>query len=596
MTDLSVKSWKKQRNEEESLNSQEGLKLGKNNAKKPLELARTRLIVAGFIFTACFLVLGTRLLDLSLIGTDTESVTSRNYTAAEMTLARRDIVDRNNIVLATNLPTDSLFVEPKEVLEPEKSLAKIKTVLPRININSLLSVINSGGSFHWIARNLTPEQVWQINNLGLPGFKFIKEEKRVYPHGSLFAHALGFAGVDNRGLTGIEASLDNRLTGVANVNAEPLKTSLDVRVQHALTLELSEAMASFKAKGASGLVIDVHTGELIAMASLPSFDLNLYKESSANERFNRATLGVYELGSVFKAFNTALALDSGLVKIEDSYDATKPLKVSRYFIRDDHPENRWLTVPEIFIHSSNIGSAQIAMDIGSERQRKFLSQLGMLEPIKLEIPESGHPLSPSKWRDINTMTVAYGHGIAVTPLHAINGFAAMVNGGIKRQPTLLYQDEIHNRNISGKRVIGADTSLTMRKLMYRAVTEGTGSNAQVEGYLVGGKTGTAEKAKAGGYERKAVISTFIAAFPIENPLYAVLVSLDEPRGNKHTHNYAGAGWTAAPATGRIISKIGPLLGVPPSTANIAFPAEQKITRPIKNIIRTEFRRSESATF
>ena len=306
------------------------------------------------------------------------------------------------------MPTESLFVDPREVLEPEKSIQEIKTVLPEINTGSLLRLINSGGSFHWVSRNLTPEQVWQINNLGLPGFKFVEEERRVYPHGALFAHALGFAGIDNRGLAGIEAALDSRLTGKANVNAEPLKTSLDVRVQHALTIELSEAMAAFKAKGAAGLVIDVHTGELVAMTSLPAFDLNLYKESSPNERFNRATLGVYELGSVFKAFNTALALDSGLVDITDSYDATKPLKVSRFLIRDDHPKNSWLTVPEIFIHSSNIGSARMAMTIGAEKQQKFLSQLGMLKPIKIEIPESGHPLSPSTWRDINTMTVSYG--------------------------------------------------------------------------------------------------------------------------------------------------------------------------------------------
>ena len=595
MTDLIVKSWKKSRHGEESSSSHNGFKLGKNKAKKPLEVARIRLIVAGFIFTACFLVLSTRLVDLSLIGTGTDSASSQNFSTSELTLNRRDIVDRNNIVLATNLPTESLFVDPREVLEPEKSIQEIKTVLPEINTGSLLRLINSGGSFHWVSRNLTPEQVWQINNLGLPGFKFVEEERRVYPHGALFAHALGFAGIDNRGLAGIEAALDSRLTGKANVNAEPLKTSLDVRVQHALTIELSEAMAAFKAKGAAGLVIDVHTGELVAMTSLPAFDLNLYKESSPNERFNRATLGVYELGSVFKAFNTALALDSGLVDITDSYDATKPLKVSRFLIRDDHPKNSWLTVPEIFIHSSNIGSARMAMTIGAEKQQKFLSQLGMLKPIKIEIPESGHPLSPSTWRDINTMTVSYGHGIAVTPLHAISGFATLVNGGIKRQPTLLFRDQNH-KNIEGTRIIGADTSLLMRKLMYQAVTEGTGKSAQVEGYLVGGKTGTAEKVVAGSYQRKAIISTFIAAFPIERPRYAVLVSLDEPQGNKLTHNLASAGWTAAPATGRIISKIGPLLGVPPTITPSIFPDKQVITRPVKNILRTEFRRIESATF
>ena len=595
MSDLAVKSWKRLGKQDYYAARAEGAVLGESRAHRPLELARTRLIVAGAIFAICFAVLSIRLLDLSLLGAGVDPAAPQMAASDALTLERRDIVDRNGVVLATNLPTDSLYVDPAQVIDAEEAVAELATVLPDINPATILRMIGSGGRFHWIKRNLTPEQMWQINSLGLPGFSFVREERRVYPHGALFAHALGFAGVDNRGLAGIEAALDERLTGTASADAEPLTLSLDVRVQHALVDELGTAMATFQAIGAAGIVLDVQTGELVAMASLPAFDPNLPGESSADERFNRATLGVYELGSVFKAFNTAMALDYGVVDLADRYDATKPLKVSRFFIRDDHPENRWLTVPEIFIHSSNIGSARMAMDVGSDRQQAFLAELGMFDALPLELPESGRPLKPRTWRDINTMTVAYGHGVAVTPLHALNGFATLVNGGIRREPTLLRRDA-EDTATAGTRVISAETSEIMRSLLYLVVAEGTGRQAHVDGYLVGGKTGTAEKARAGGYARKALLSTFIAAFPIDAPRYAVLISLDEPQGNETTHGFASAGWTAAPTTGQVIARIGPLLGVPALTAPALSPGRETAPRPPSNIVRTGIRSGERATF
>jgi cell division protein FtsI (penicillin-binding protein 3) len=309
--------------------------------------------------------------------------------------------------------------------------------------------------------------------------------------------------------------------------------------------------------------MDVHSGEVLALTSLPDFSPYEVNASSANQRFNRATLGVYELGSTFKAFTTAMALEYGVVDLADRYDATKPLKVARFTIRDDHPQNRWLDVPEIFIHSSNIGAAQMARDVGAERQKEFLDRLGMLSPLPLELAENGRPLSPRHWREINTMTIGFGHGIAVTPLHLINGFATLVNGGNRTTPTLLHVADKPAGAQTGERVIARETSDTMRMLMRMVVEGGTGKQAEAEGYLVGGKTGTAEKATVGGYKKNALITTFVGAFPMDAPRYAVLVMLDEPHGNKATHGYAGAGWNAAPVLGRIVAKIAPMLGVMP---------------------------------
>ena len=595
MSDLIIKSWKHDGKESSEYSAFDSGSFGKNKSRRPLELARTRLIVAGFMFTACFLLLATRIIDLSLIGADSQIISSNHGSSSKLTLERRDIVDRNNIVLATNLPFESLYVDPSKVLEPEIALAKIKDILPQIDEKSLLRQINSGGTFHWVKRGLTPNQIWKINNLGLPGFIFKKEEKRVYPHGTLFAHVLGYTDPDNKGISGIESGLDSKLKGKNHNDASPLMLSLDIRIQHALVIELSEAMAIFKAKGSSGIVMDVNSGEIIALASLPAFDPNLHGESSKNEKFNRATLGVYELGSVFKIFNTALALDSGIVSLDDKYDATKPLKKSGHLIRDTDPKNRWLNVSEIFIHSSNIGSAQIATDVGTENQREFLSRLGMLNSVNLEIPEVAKPLSPRPWRPLNTMTVSYGYGISVTPLHVLNGFSSLVNGGFKREPTLLKRNSFTDAT-EASRIISLGTSDLMRKLLYRAVTEGTGGSARVEGYLVGGKTGTADKAILGGYKKDAVISTFIAAFPIDKPRYAVIVSLDEPKGNKATFNHSGAGWTAAPTVGRIISRVGPLLGVESINPPNIESEDPNIVRPVINILRTKFIRGESATF
>ncbi|MDP6591134.1 MAG: penicillin-binding protein 2 [Alphaproteobacteria bacterium] len=555
MSELSVRAWRDAAGE---MSRNGGIeKLSARDARRPLETARTRLLVAGAIFALCFAILGGRLVQLSLLGDGTDMARTAQHGSALLTLQRADILDRNGALLATNLPSQSLYVDPTLVLDAVEAARKIHGVLPELSRQEITDKASATGSFRWIRRNLTPEQYYAVNRLGLPGFGFRREERRVYPHGSLFVHTLGFAGIDNSGLAGLEAARDSDLKSLAASHGGAMITSLDSRVQHIVNGELAAAMAEFDAKGAAGIVLDVHSGEVLALSSLPDFNPYDLKSSKADQRFNRATLGVYELGSTFKAFTTAMALEYGVVDLGDRYDATEPLKVARFVIRDDHPQNRWLDIPEIFIHSSNIGAAQMARDVGAERQKEFLDRLGMLSQLPLELAENGRPLAPRRWREINVMTIGYGHGIAVTPLHLINGFATLVNGGIMRPPTLLRRDGA----VAGKRVMTRETSDAMRALMRMVVEDGTGKKAEAAGYLVGGKTGTAEKAVRGGYKKNALITTFVGAFPMDAPRYAVLVMLDEPHGNKATHGFAAAGWNAAPVVSRIVSRIAPMLGV-----------------------------------
>jgi len=336
---------------------------------------------------------------------------------------------------------------------------------------------------------------------------------------------------------------------------------VDIRVQHALRDELGRAIAKFNALGAAGVVVDVNTGEVLAMASLPDFDPNHPNSVPSDNRFNRATKGVYELGSVFKAFTVAMALDTGTVNITSGYDASRPIKISRFTIRDDHAKNRWLSVPEIFMYSSNIGAAKMAVDVGGVRQEKFMSRLGLLHRSTVELPEVGDPLLPSNWGAIYSMTVGFGHGIAVSPMQMASGLSAVVNGGILMPATLLKHES--EAEIRGDRVLSRRTSDHMRRLLRLVVEKGTGGKAAIKGYVIGGKTGTAEKAGRHGYRRKALLTSFVAAFPMNAPRYVVYSLLDEPQGIKETHGFASAGWTAAPTAGRIIARIAPLLGVKP---------------------------------
>lgn len=526
-------------------------------AKQALEQGRNRLVLAGALFALAFLVVGLRLVDIALLRQGNEPTLARSPASKALRMERADIIDRNGVLLATSLTTASLYAHPRQVLNVDEAAAALARVLPELSPAELRARLGSRRAFVWIKRHLTPRQQYAVNRLGVPGLYFRRDEQRAYPQGPLASHVVGFTDVDNKGLAGIERHFDDVLNG----GSEPLRLSLDIRIQHILREELLRAVETFRAIGAAGLVMDARTGEVLAMVSLPDFDPAAPADARDEARFNRAALGVYEMGSTFKIFTIAMALETGVVTFDDGYDATDPIRVSRFVIRDYKPQRRWLSVPEIFLYSSNIGAAKMALDVGADGQRTFLDRLGLLHPARIELPEVGAPMVPSPWREINTMTVAFGHGLAVTPVQMTAAIAAVVNGGIAYSPTLVYHRD--GEAPGGTRVLSPQTSEQMRRLMRLNVVQGTGRNGAVPGYLVGGKTGTAEKTVGRRYSDKARLSSFVGVFPMNEPHYVVLVLLDEPKGNEATHGYATGGWVAAPAVARAIARTAPLVGIEP---------------------------------
>lgn len=525
-----------------------------------MEVARSRVMIAVLLFGVGFLVMGARLVDLGFFERVVETNVAERGRAQVLT-ARADITDRNGVVLATNLKTASLYADPQKVLDVEDAADKLLIALPSLNRADIITRLTAQGRFSWIKRGLTPDEKWRINSLGIPGLGFEDEDRRVYPQGRLAAHVLGFVDIDGNGLQGVERFFNSRL-GNPQALHEPLKLALDVRVQHVMRAALLDAVETFSAIGAAGVVMDVATGEVLAMVSLPDFDPNEPSASRKETLFNRVTQGVYELGSGFKTFTVAMALDSGTAHVESNYDATKPLRVARFTISDYHAKARVLSLPEVFIHSSNIGTARMAMEMGTDMQRAYLDKLALFQRPPVELVEASQPLLPNPWREISTMTVAFGHGIAITPMHLASGMAAVVNGGYLVPATLMERSE-EQAATQATRVLSPQTSDTMRKLLRLAVIEGTGGKAEVTGYEVGGKTGSAEKSVAGGYNRRALLSSFIGAFPTSAPRYVVLAIIDEPKGTPETYGYATGGWTAAPVVGAVVRKIAPMLGVPP---------------------------------
>lgn len=522
-----------------------------------VEIGRNRLLITGALFAAAFTVVAIRLVDVTVLGErSTPHLAERSGKTVHQT-GRADIVDRNGILLATSLKTASLYANPRVIQNADEAAARLVDVLPELDESKTRQRLRGNRRFVWIKRHLTPRQQYEVNRLGIPGFEFQNEERRIYPAGKLASHLLGHTDVDSKGQMGIERKFDSDLK-----NRQPaLQLSLDTRVQHTLRRELSNSMALFSAVGAAGLVMDANNGEILGMVSLPDFDPNQLDTKNQEARFNRVTQGVYEMGSTFKIFTTAMALDLGKVTMKGGYDATKPIRVSRFVIRDYHAKRRWLSVPEIFMYSSNIGSAKMALHVGPTGQRDFLRKLGLLTPSPVELVEVGAPLVPRRWRDINAMTISFGHGIAVSPMQLVTSVAAMVNGGILYRPTLLKRPV--GRPLIGERVINRETSEKIRRLLRLVVAHGTGGKGDASGYLVGGKTGTAEKVVGRRYKSKALMSSFIGAFPMNAPRYVVFAMLDEPSGTKETHGYATGGWVAAPVVGRVISRIGPMLGVRP---------------------------------
>ncbi|HUB98081.1 MAG TPA: penicillin-binding protein 2 [Stellaceae bacterium] len=528
-------------------------------ARRTLDTSHARLLVTAGLFCLAFAVIGLRLVQVTVL--DGDPRVARHEPAETVSHARADIVDRNGVLLATTLETPSLFADPKQVIDPKDAAQKLASVLPDINAAELEQRLASGKSFVWVRRHLTPREEALVNNLGLPGFQFMPEGRRVYPEGNLFAHVVGYSDTDGNGLAGVERGLNSRLKR----GGKPVVLSLDERLQFILHDETAKAISDFHAIGGMGIILDVRTGETLAMVSLPDFDPNDPGTATPETTFNRATLGDYEMGSVFKIFTIAMALDDHVSTLESSYDATNPIHIGRFTIHDDHAQRRWLTVPEIFQYSSNIGAAKIGLEVGPERQEEFLAKLGLTREPRFELKEIATPLVPSPWRPINTMTIAFGHGMSVSPLQLVTGVAAVVNGGVLHPTTLLKRAD--GEPESGVRVLSNETSVDMRKLLRLVVERGTGKLAEAPGYLVGGKTGTAEKVAGKHYETHALLSSFVGVFPVNDPRYLVFVSIDEPHGNKQSFGYATGGWVAAPAVRNTIERMASIVGIQPVDEN-----------------------------
>ena len=539
-----------------------------------VEKARSRLIVVWVLLLLLFIVVGVRVTDLAFLSfIDGDNIISP-VVERENTNKRGDILDRNGVLLATSLRTASLYVDPAMVADKRELAQRLVQLLPDLSFDEVIKKLNTKGRFVWIKRNLTPDQHYAVNSLGYPSLKFKYEEKRIYPQGELTSHMVGYTNIDGYGLAGIEASYNKSLQ-----NAKNIKLSLDVRIQNVLADELNKIKEIFKSKAAMGLIMDVRNGEVMAAVSLPSFDPHKVGTASKYALFNRITLGVYEMGSTFKIFSTAAQLEFIDGRLAQWFDARKSLKRGRFTIADYHAEKRNLSVPEVFIHSSNIGAALMGEAIGTQRLRNFYADLGLLSAVDFDVAEMGMPIIPNPWRDINTLTASYGHGIAVSPLHLGVATSAIVNGGIMVKPTLTLKEEQEDKDTPQVRVISEETSKKMRQLMRLTVTEGTASNADIKGYVVGGKTGTAEKATSRGYDRKRLLSSFIGVFPMNDPQYLVLAIFDEPKGYKGSYGYATGGWTGAPCVGRVIARVAPILSMVPQDDYMS-----DITKPLLGLL------------
>jgi cell division protein FtsI (penicillin-binding protein 3) len=543
--------------------------------------ARIGLIM--LCFGALFATLSGRLVWLAM--SPDEPVGLRRATSDATSAARPDIVDRNGVVMATDIRSVSVFAEPRKIIDKDEAVELLTAVLPELNAKELRDRFERRRGFVWVKREITPRQQAEVHRLGIPGVGFVPENKRVYPNGVAAAHVLGAANVDNVGISGIEKYIDAK--GLANplgagLNATPrdlppVRLSIDVRVQHALRDELMQGMTKFRAKAAAGSIIDVTTGEVVAIVSLPDFDPNNPADALNPDKINRINVGVFEMGSTFKALTVAMALDSGRFNVNSTFDARSALRYGRHTINDFHAKNRIMTVPEVFVYSSNIGTAKMALALGVNHHREFLKRAGQLDRLRTELPESAEPIVPKPWAEINTVTIAFGHGLAVAPLQAAMATGALMNGGIMIPPTFLQRSEEEARAL-GVRLVKPETSEAMRYVMRLNAERGSASRAAVPGLYVGGKTGTAEKVVNGRYSKNRLFTTFMAVAPADKPRYLFMTIYDEPQGLPETHGYATSGWNASPTTGRIIERVAPILGLPPrfEAPERAFPLMARV--------------------
>lgn len=519
--------------------------------------AHFRLMVLLLVFLAVFTIIVGRLISFGIL----EEAQPERQSSAVFVPPRGDIVDRNGVPLARTIQGYAVRVVPERLLGDKEILARqLAEIFPDTSAAEFLSTLK-GPRPTYLRRRALPHEVKQVHALGEIGIEFPREDERLYPQGNMAAHVLGYVNADGDGVMGMERALNDRLKD-ENLRGQPATLSIDSRVQAALESELMSAMTSLQARGAAGIILDVHSGEVMALASLPVFDPNKIRKSTMKYQTNEVTQSVFELGSTFKPLTVAAALDAGTVTdLAVRYDATKPIRIGGFSISDDHSQNRFLNVPEALVHSSNVVTARIADNLGKEGMEDMIRRLGFDERPHIELAERGQPLWPQSWGRVTNMTIAYGHGIAVTPLHLASAYAALVNGGIWRPATLLKVKP--DEEAKGRRVFKAATSARMRQLLRMIVSDGTGRKADAPGYRIGGKTGSAEKPSNGGYSKNSLISTFAAAFPMDNPRYAIIIMLDEPKGNAESAYQRTAGWTAAPVVRKLVPRVGPMLGVVP---------------------------------
>jgi len=529
--------------------------------------ARARVGFAMVAFAVIYGVIGFRLVTIAMVGDSHNARRSGPQDA--VATARPDIVDRNGEVLATDVKTPSLFAEPRKIVDKDEAIELLTATLPDLDNADVRERVASRKGFAWLKREITPQQQLDIKKLGIPGIGFLRENKRIYPSGPAVSHLIGLVNIDNQGIAGIEKWLDTN--GLADLHRagfasdrlqKPVELAVDLRVEHALRDELLKAQEKYKAKAASGLVSNVRTGEIVAMVSLPDFDPNNPREAHDPDRINRLTTGVYEMGSTFKTLTLAMALDSGKANLNTLYDARGALHYGKFAIHDTHPLGRSITLSEVFTFSSNVGAARVALSQGVEAHRAFLKKVGQLDRLRTELPESASPIVPKRWGELNTITIAFGHGMAVAPLQAVMGINAMINGGYLIPPTFLKRSE-QEAMLVAKRVVKKETSDKVRYMMRLNAEIGTAKQADVKGYYIGGKTGTAEKVINGRYSKKQVLNSFTAILPADNPQYQVLIMLDEPKALPETHGFITSGWNAVPTGGKVIARIAPLLGLEP---------------------------------
>jgi cell division protein FtsI (penicillin-binding protein 3) len=552
-------------------------------AEKRKAKSRGRLRLIFLCFTALYGAIAFKMVKFAVNPHETAAKAPNNEL---ITLSRPDLFDRNGKMLATDLRRASLYAEPHRLLDSDEAAEHIHAVIPDLKLKDLEKKLDSDKQgFIWVKRQITQSQQDALNKKFTPGLGFMYENRRIYPNGVLASHILGHVDIDNRGVAGIEKTLDKRsmvtqksLISLGDTKPEPVTLSIDLTAQHIMREELVKAMAYYKAKAAAGVVMDVRTGEIISMVSLPDFDSNAPGTSMDETRLNRMTTGVFEMGSTFKAITTAMALDSGKVSLNSTFDTRHPLVYGGRPINDYHGQKRVLTVPEVFIYSSNIGTAKMALAVGVTKHKEFLKKLGQLDRLQTEVVENAMPLYPKNWQEVHTVTAAFGHGIAVAPLQATAAVAALVNGGYYIAPTFIKRSE-EEANMIGRRVIKDETSKQMRYLMRLNAERGSGKQAEVDGYYVGGKTGTSEKVVAGRYSKTKLLTSFMGIFPADNPRYVILTMLDEPQGLKETKGYATSGWNAAPVTAKLISRLAPALGIEPrgamAAANVVIPVSFK---------------------